>query len=189
MDEAHIADAELLAGALAGDERAFTALYQRRQAAVFRFALQMSGSRPAAEDITQEVFLTLLREGSRYDAGRGSVAAYLYGIARNKVLRWLERDRPTEPAPSEISDPAAGTMDNLLRDESVQLLRAAILELPPHYRETVVLCDLHEASYEEAAAILRCAVGTVRSRLHRGRALLAERLKLGTEAAPARSWV
>ncbi len=187
MDGSNLSDEQLLAGALDGDEAAFAALYERRQAAVYRFALQMSGSRETAEDVTQEAFLALLAQGSRFDAGRGSVAGYLYGIARNRVLRWLERQGRAEPEAPELPDPSGGSVDSLLRDENVRAVRAAVLDLPPPYREAVVLCDLHEASYEEAAAVLRCAVGTVRSRLHRGRALLAEKLRLGSETAPARS--
>src|SRR3954468_16933340 len=86
-------DEELLRLMKAGDEDAFTTLYRRRQAALYRFALQMSGSEALAEDVTQEVFMVLMREQDHYDAARGSLQAYLYGIARNHVLRRLEKDR------------------------------------------------------------------------------------------------
>src|SRR5881397_1556310 len=86
-------DAELLKRALDGAEESFAALYRRRQGAVYRFALQMSGRPSVAEEVTQEVFLAVIREAGRFDAQRGSVMAYLYGIARNHVLRCLERDR------------------------------------------------------------------------------------------------
>jgi RNA polymerase sigma-70 factor (ECF subfamily) len=82
------ADPELLDRALAGEEDAFTSLYRRRQGGIYRFALQMTGSVEVAEDVTQETFLALLLHGSRYDAARGSVSAFLYGIARNFVLSW-----------------------------------------------------------------------------------------------------
>lgn len=188
MDGSNLTDEQLLADALDGGEGAFAALYERRQAAVYRFALQMSGSPETAEDVTQEAFLALLGQGSRFDAGRGSVAGYLYGIARNRVRKWLEREGRAAPEAPEATDASCDSVDSLLRNENVRAVRAAVLELPPHYREAVVLCDLHETSYEEAAAILGCPVGTVRSRLHRGRALLAEKLRLGSETAPARSW-
>src|SRR5437899_13095840 len=94
-------DEELLRRMLAGDEDAFTALYERRQAAVYRFALQMSGSRGIAEDVTQEVFLTLMREGGQFDAGRGPLATYLYGMARHLVLRRLGRERAFAPIDDE----------------------------------------------------------------------------------------
>src|SRR3712207_15873 len=86
-------DEELLRLALAGDERAFTDLYRRRQAAVYRFALQMCGSESVAEDVVQEVFMALVREGTRFDPARGSLSSYLYGVARNQVLRRIERER------------------------------------------------------------------------------------------------
>ena len=180
-------DDQLLRLMKAGNEDAFTTLYRRRQGGLYRFALQMSGSEAIAEDVTQEVFIVLIREADHYDAGRGSLQAYLYGIARNQVLRRLERDRPFVQIldDAEESDtPSAerfiaqdDPLGNLLHSEMIDSVRGAILALPAHYREVVVLCDLHEMSYVEAAEALSCAVGTVRSRLHRARAMLVERLR------------
>ncbi len=79
-------DDDLLQRMMAGDEEAFLALYRRRQARIYRFALQMSGNPAIAEDVTQEVFMTLIREPQRYDPSRGRLSAFLYGIARNRVL-------------------------------------------------------------------------------------------------------
>lgn len=184
-------DEELLRLMLAGEEAAFTALYRRRQGAIFRFALQMSGSRAIAEDVTQEAFLTLIRDAGNYDQNRGSLVAYLYGIARNHVLRRLETSRssvPLQEAPlgeEGIVEGAAAqsTGDNPLADllgqERVERLRAAVVALPAHYREVVVLCDLHEVDYADAANALGCPVGTVRSRLHRAHRMLAEKLQAG----------
>lgn len=172
-------DEQLLRRMAAGDEDALVALYRRRQGAVYRFAVQMTGSAAVAEDVTQEVFLELLRNPKRFDPSRGSVAAFLYGMARNFVLRRLqgEREQGCEP---EVLEQVAATCDplgDLTRIERIGALREAVLALPRHYREAVVLCDLHEMSYEQAAGVLGCAVGTVRSRLHRARAMLAERLR------------
>jgi RNA polymerase sigma-70 factor (ECF subfamily) len=167
-------DPELLAHALRGREEHFTELYQRRQGGVYRFALQMSGSAALAEDVTQETFLTLLQSGDRYDAARGSVAAFLYGIARNLVMRRLERDRRYEP--EEDSTAEGDLLEDLTRSQSIERVRQAVLSLPPVYREAVVLCDLQETSYEEAAAALDCPVGTIRSRLNRARGMLARKL-------------
>jgi RNA polymerase sigma-70 factor (ECF subfamily) len=178
-------DLDLLRLMMAGDEDAFTELYRRRQGGVYRFALQMSGSPAIAEDVTQEVFIVLMRTAERYDPTRGSLAAYLYGIARNYVLRRLEQDRVFVPLadsseegtthPAMIAEGDA--LGDLTRGERIQSLRDSILALPAHYREVVVLCDLHEMSYIEAANVVGCAVGTVRSRLHRARALLVEKLR------------
>jgi RNA polymerase sigma-70 factor (ECF subfamily) len=182
-ESTEISDAELLARALAGDEESFATLYRRRQASVYRFALQMSGRRSVAEEVTQEVFLAMIWEAGRFDARRGSVAAYLYGIARNHVLRCLQRDRfyvPIADEPESSGGPWTSkedTLGDLTRDETIESVRQAVLALPANFREVVVLCDLHEMSYVEAAAALECAIGTVRSRLHRARGMLLERLK------------
>jgi RNA polymerase sigma-70 factor (ECF subfamily) len=186
MRTAEPQDEELLHALLEGDEQAFTSLYRRWQAGLFRFALQMSGSAAVAEDVTQEVFLTLIRDGRDYDPRRGSVSAYLYGIARNKVLRSFRHQSGGEEASAEPSSPAGGPLEELTRNESIRAVRDAVLALPAHYRETVVLCDLHEMPYEQAAQVLGCAVGTVRSRLHRARELLAGKLRLTGEPRAAR---
>src|SRR4051812_43005424 len=104
---AEIGDSELLERALGGDEESFTLLYRRRQAGIYRFALQMSGRRTVAEEVTQEVFLAVIRDAGRFDPRRGSALAYLYGIARNQVLRCLERDRPFVAIPEEFEPDAA----------------------------------------------------------------------------------
>jgi RNA polymerase sigma-70 factor (ECF subfamily) len=99
------------------------------------------------------------------------------------VLRRLERDRPYVAIPDEPETDAAqwttpeDTLGDLTRNETIESIRQAVLALPSNFREVVVLCDLHEMSYNEAASALGCAVGTVRSRLHRARAMLLEKLK------------
>ena len=179
-------DAELLRQMLEGDAEAFTALYHRRQPGVYRFALRMSGSPELAEDVTHDVFLALMRDGGQFDPSRGSLPAYLFGMTRNRVLRRLSRERifsaiednceggiSWEETLAAPEDPLA----DLSRQETVESVRQAILALPLHYRELIILCYLHETTYEEAARITGCAVGTVRSRLFRGRALLLEKLR------------
>lgn len=178
-------DADLLRLMTAGDEEAFAELYRRRQGGVYRFALQMTGSPAIAEDVTQEAFIVLIRTAERYDPDRGSLAGYLYGIARNYVLRRLEQDRvfvPLGDSSDEVLTPPAmiaegDPLGDLTRGEMIQSLRDSILALPAHYREVIVLCELQEMSYIEAANVVGCAVGTVRSRLHRARALLVEKLR------------
>ena len=101
-------------------------------------------------------------------------------MARNHALRAIGRDKryvAVEDAQLESAS-NGNVLDDLAHGESIESLRAAVLALPPHYREAVVLCDLEELSYEQAAAVLGCAVGTVRSRLHRARAILHERLSV-----------
>jgi RNA polymerase sigma-70 factor (ECF subfamily) len=184
-----IRDEQLLRMMQAGDEEAFTTLYRRRQGGIYRFVLEISGSAPLAEDVTQEVFLALIRDNRGYDPARGSLAAYLLGMARHHALRFLKRDRTYvsieegsrdsgDVAPLSREDPHSA----MSRRETIHSVQQAILSLPGHYREAVVLCDLNEMSYEDAASVLGCSVGTVRSRLHRGRALLIQKLTGGDKA-------
>jgi RNA polymerase sigma-70 factor (ECF subfamily) len=189
-----ISDSELLQSMLAGDEEALAALYQRRQQGIYRFALQMCGSQTFSEDVTQEVFMVLIRDGHTFDAARGSLNAFLLGVARNLVLRRLRRERfyvaigkdsEGDETQSQVSLTTSGPLDDLTRTERIESVRRAVLGLPERYREVVVLCDLEEMSYLEAAEILGCAVGTVRSRLHRGRALLIEKLRPAREEETA----
>ncbi len=187
-------DNDLLGSVLKGDEQALTILYRRFQGSIYRFALQMSGSHSLAEDVTQEVFMVLIRGEMSYDPDRGSLNAFLLGIARNHVLRRLRYQQAlvsfTNDSDNEQSSGFAATdspLEELARCETIDSVRRAVLSLPPHYREVVVLCELQEMSYGEAAQILGCAVGTIRSRLHRARALLIEKLRpvVKQEAAEA----
>jgi len=191
----HIAAQEtddvLLKRSAKGDEDAFTQLYWRNQAQIYRFALRMTGRAWAAEEIVQDVFMTLVREPKKYDAARGPLGAFLYGIARNRVMKHLERqprEFSFEQKNAEGDAKAIEAADNHTPAhwaevrERRERVRSAVLSLPPEFRETVVLCELEEMSYEEAAQVLECPIGTVRSRLHRGRALLLAKLEILREA-------
>jgi RNA polymerase sigma-70 factor (ECF subfamily) len=180
-----VSDDVLLARLATGDEVAFTALFRRHQHDVYRVALLMTGSPASAEDVTQDVFLAVMSDAGRYESGRSSVKAWLCGIARNHARRRLERDGRNVSLIEDPDGPAgAGAVQpdpvgELTNRERVDALRRAILNLPLRYREVVVLCDLEEISYADAAVALDCAVGTVRSRLHRARALLAAKVRAG----------
>lgn len=183
-----LSDSELLRLMLAGDEEAFSVLYCRRQGGIYRFALQMSGSKSIAEDVTQEVFLFLMREGKVFDPSKGAVSAFLFGVARNYVLRRLRTEHLLAPLADNSDDdvvfsqPSADMcpLEDLTRAETIESVRKAVLSLPAKYREVVVLCELQDVSYGETAEILGCAIGTVRSRLHRARALLLAKLRPAT---------
>jgi RNA polymerase sigma-70 factor (ECF subfamily) len=185
----------LLRRMVAGDEAAFTLLYRRKHPAIYRFALHMSGNAAIAEDVTQEVFMTLIRDAKRFDPARGTLGGFLFGVARNHLRRRWEQERNSVPLPESADELDAmmarsnagrvggknGTSGNgngnghlngngngngagvsaylLHRDdfaalENVTRVRQAIATLPENYREVVVLCELDELSYEEAAAAL-----------------------------------
>jgi RNA polymerase sigma-70 factor, ECF subfamily len=180
-------DEVLVQRTAAGDREAFGTLYRRRRPDVFRFALHMTADPSVAEDVVQDVFMTVMQEAERFDAGRAAAIAWLCGIARNHLRQRLTRDRRLEPLAHDEEWPewAAASpqvLNDLLRVERVEAVRRAVLSLPLRYREAVVLCDLQELTYADAADALSCAVGTVRSRLHRGRALLASKLGAGPRA-------
>lgn len=197
MTPAAETDHNLLIRLREGDEQAFVTLYRKRHGAIYRFALQMSGSAQAAEDVTQEVFLALLREECGFDPGRGTLSGYLFGIARKLVLRQLERGRSDVSLERDTEDPGTpelavndDVLDRLTHREGLEALHRAVVSLPRRYREVVVLCDLEEIDYADAAGILNCPIGTVRSRLHRARALLLEKLDQERHGrAPVRPWM
>lgn len=180
-------DETLLRRSAAGDEEAFVALYRRRQAGVYRFALHMSGCAALAEEVTQEVFVAVIRDGKRFDESRGTAVSYLFGVARNHVLKLLERNRACVGLGDDSVEQTTTSDDvlaDLTRAEAIENVRQAVLQLPPVYREALVLCDLEELSYAEAADTLQVPVGTVRSRIARGRAILAQKLsKPGAEGS------
>jgi RNA polymerase sigma-70 factor (ECF subfamily) len=180
----------LLKRAARGDEQAFLALYQKHQSALHRYALRMTGSPWAAEEVVQEVFLVLIREPQKYQAERGELGAFLFGVARNRVMKQLEKI-PREMSLDvmnadgsvwrEPEDPLTPMMIAEKR-ERIEQVREAVLDLPAEFREAVVLCELEELSYQEAANVCGCPIGTIRSRLHRGRALLLAKLELLRDA-------
>lgn len=195
-------DVELLRRLSAGDEEAFLEFYHRHQGGLYRYAMHMSGNPQSAADVVQETFLTLIRHSAKYDAEKGAPAAFLFGIARNHLRKLHEREGRYVPLPDDLGQglPSAADFDKgrangnghcapagvghaeliqegLERAQIAELLRDAILTLPDHYREPVILCDLEEKSYGEAAALLDCPVGTVRSRLNRARSMLLDKLR------------
>jgi RNA polymerase sigma-70 factor (ECF subfamily) len=173
-------DEELYGRIRAGDREALGELYERLEPALYRYALQLSGSRAVAEEAVHEAFLLLIGPRQHFDAGRGSLEAYLYGIVRNRI-RVARRSEPVGDAfETAAKDDIAGA---LIAEETTAALYEAIRELPPAYRDAVVLCDLEERSYEDAATLMGCPVGTVRSRLYRARRLLGE--KLSRDRLPA----
>ena len=171
-------DAELVRRITGGDEAAFTMAYRQCGPSVFRFALHMTGDRFAAEEITQEVFMKLISNPRGYDSNRGTLCAWLLGIARNLIRRRTAPGSQMEALhEAMLPDGSRDYIENLNRRETVEAVRQAISSLPAAYKEVIGLCDLEELDYSSAASILACPVGTVRSRLHRARQVLALKLQ------------
>jgi len=176
-------DQELLRQLAKGNDAAFNATYERYQGPLYRFVLHMSGNGATAEEVTQEAFMVLIGNPRGYDPDKGSLAGYLFGIARNLTRRSLVQRRHDVPI---ADDPGAedalafasdlDLLEELSQSELLDRLRRAVLALPELYRETVVLCELEEMSYDNAAEILQCSPGTVASRLNRARAMLKTKL-------------
>jgi RNA polymerase sigma-70 factor (ECF subfamily) len=200
-DAGKASDAELVTRMAGGDREAFALLFRRHQRSVYRFALHMTGLADAADDVTQEVFLALARAAGRYSPAHGALSTYLYGIARHLVRQREKKCRSRQEVDLDALDERDAPVlwrdpiDGLARAERVARLRRAILRLPAHYREVIVLCEVHGLAYDEAAAIVGCPVGTIRSRLSRARRLLAERCRAtpemteSPEAKPPVSWL
>jgi RNA polymerase sigma-70 factor (ECF subfamily) len=196
-------DAQLAERLKQRDEHAFLTLYDLHRISVYRFLMHMTGSMATAEELTQEVFVVILDSmcagtAGQFDPERGTWEGYLLGIARNLARAERRRTGRLVDLDSILENPDWKRLANALFQENrnwdiaaqmaehseLTILHRAILELPDHYRETVVLCSLQEKSYREAAAILQCSEGTVASRMNRAKAILAAKLR---RSAPSKS--
>lgn len=179
-------DTELLRQVHAGQADAFTALYRRHQGPLYRYALLRCGSGDAAADIVQEAFMGLLTGRLAYDPLRGQLQHFLFGVARKLALKLDQARQRHPPLPEppgddgaldlDVASESAGPLARLLGNEAAEEVRRVLSLLPPHYRDPVILYELHDLSYQEIATICQVDIGTVRSRLARGRAALAKRL-------------
>src|SRR5260370_36928509 len=164
-------EAELVKRAARGETEAFRKLFETHHAAMFRFAYRLTTTVDVAEDIAQECFLRLMRRPN-YDAERGSLRQYLYGIVRNLVRQRQQANGREVIWDDELTNctPAAErSLDTLASTELSAVVQAAISALPPLQREAIVLCEFEELSLDEAAAVVGAAVSTVKSRLYRAR--------------------
>ncbi len=179
-------DAELVLRWQEGDLGAFEALVRRHERRVFSLVFRMLGSRQEAEDVAQEAFLALHRHGRRF-RGEARFSTFVYRVAANAALnrrRSLGRRRAREEALSHRQD-AGDDLPSTPRDpedaasggEIQARVQAALLGLPKDLRMAVVLYDIEGQSYGEIARVLRIPEGTVKSRIHRARIALRDRLR------------
>jgi len=178
------AELALLTRMKQGDESAFVTLYRKHRDAVYRFALLYAGSPAIAADVTQDTFVHFMTHTSQFDPARGSVGAWLCGVARNMARKQCGvREEPTDPL--DLADDGRAhdsqidhdsPLDRVLRGELAEQVRRAVASIAPHYRDVLILCELADLSYAEAAQVCGIDIGTVRSRLSRARTQLAQRL-------------
>jgi RNA polymerase sigma-70 factor (ECF subfamily) len=146
-------------------EAEFSEAFERHKDAVYRLAWRMCGSPAAAEDVTQEAFMVLLRRPDRFDPARGHLRTYLLGIARNLSLKHLRKDHRLEP----LDDDGSVEPIDLERGEIGEIVGRAVRALPLLQREALILAEYEELSLAEIALAVGAEVGTVKARLHRAR--------------------
>jgi RNA polymerase sigma-70 factor (ECF subfamily) len=173
-------DELLLARAGAGDPAAFIKLYERHRAAIFRFAYRLSGSVEAAEDITHDCFLGLIKKPGNFEPDRASLRTYLFSAARNlwfKQLRNSGRELAMDEWPEEqFLDGSKEPLGRLLDEELSMKVQEAVVSLPPLQREALVLFEYEGLALIEIASMVGTDVGAVKSRLHRARQRLRNAL-------------
>jgi len=191
-------DSSLLTQVRDGDVAAFQRLYQRHQGPIYRYALMRCGQSALAADVVQDVFMGLLSRSYRYDAGLGSLQNFLFGVARNLLLKQDQAERRHQPLPAfgeeygeengeeVLMSETTEAADVIFHQQMTEHVRQAVAVLRPHYRDVIILYELQELSYAEIAVICDIDIGTVRSRLSRARAAIlqySERLGWRPDAA------
>ena len=178
-----------LAALARGETQAIDVLYRSEAARVYRYALALCGNAGWAADATQEAFVALAQRPQGFDATRGSLGAYLAGVARHALAAHWRTARDEVPLPDgdDGDEGAAETPspeDLLVQAQSGAAVWEALRRLPAPFREALVLVDLQERSYAEAAAIAGIELNTLRTRLHRGRIKLATLLQSDAGSPP-----
>ena len=171
------------------DRREFDCLVERYHKQAYNVAYRMAGNHADAEDLTQEAFIRAFRFFGQYRREL-PFDSWLYKIMSNVFIDRLRRrpkaiirslDEPIQTAEGEVhfdvADPTAGPEDAVLSMEMDSRIQAALQKLPEAFRITVIYADIEGLSYEEIADVTKTNIGTVRSRLHRGRRLLRDKLK------------
>lgn len=192
-------DSELICRLRSHDSAAFIDLYDRFNRRVFRFLLHMTGSLHESEELLQSVFASVWEGLSggmfeRFDANRGTLEGYLLGIARNAARKLIARraritsfdEFDSSHGASEVPAAESG-FAAIERESETRRMRQAIGHLPVEFREAIVLCCLQGLSYEHAAKVMNCSVGTVGSRVNRGKALLRKALSVPGDIPRMRS--
>lgn len=180
-------DEELMREFQHGDDAAFAVLYNRYRLPIYRFLARKMGNINRAEDITQEVFIAVVQHAQEWRE-EASVKTYLYRIAFNRAISEFRRSEHKVMVAEKNHDPEDGPppkeavssdspAENYERGERARLVREALQEIEPEYRDAILLKEYENLKYEEIAEILNVAVGTVKSRIFRGKMELKKRLE------------
>jgi RNA polymerase sigma-70 factor (family 1) len=158
-----------------GRTAALATLFERHHARLYRYCLRMTGNRAAAEDLVQDVFMKMLKYKASFKDD-SELVPWMFGIARNSCLAHLKRRAtdqiPSTPAVEEVADDEA--QEEPHDERQTELVRQALLRLPPERREVLVLSRYEYKSYDEIARVLDCSVGAVKVRVHRAMKQLRE---------------
>ena len=182
-----ITDADLVKGCLAGDRSAWESIVQQHHRRIYNLAYRYTGRFDEAEDLTQEIFFKVYRSLKAFRPQSASLVNWIVRVGRNHIVdhyRKLKRERASteslqtdydkaEENPARSPNPA----EDLEQREVFERVHRALLKVPDDLREAVILRDLEEFTYEEIAGLLELPLGTVKSRINRGRIELAKILK------------
>ena len=194
-------DSALIAGLRAGDECAYEILIQRFEQPVYNLVSRLVDNSADAADVTQEVFLKVFRKVGGFRS-ESSLKTWVYRIAVNEARnqrRWFTRHRGKEiglePAESNVQgpqdwlcDPGRSPYQTALDRETHALIESALNKVSPNYRAAVVLREVEGLSYEEISEVLDVSLGTVKSRILRGRESLRKHLVDQMQATPGVEW-
>src|SRR3954447_10462605 len=189
MDVRALADEELLPLMARGDARAFEAIYERHGGAAYSLAYRMTGSRSAAEDVTQEAFLSLWRSGAHYDRGRGSVRTWVLGIVHHRAIDALRRTsvharrRADDETAAERLEAPDRVEEDVARSDEAKIVRNAMEILPADQLKVIELAYFGGFTHVEIAEMLDSPVGTVKGRMRLGLKKMREALSHGAVEA------
>jgi RNA polymerase sigma-70 factor (ECF subfamily) len=178
-------------------ERNFEQLFRRSQRRAYNLAYRLTGNSADAEDVTQDAYVRAWHNFDSYDATR-SFEGWLFRIITNRVIDLRRRqkrvpmysldspihgDDDGQPIAHEFAAPNSDPEQIVVGPIMEERLQNALAALPSDYRTAILLCDVEERSYQEIADRMRCALGTVRSRIHRARVMLRKRMEASAEPA------
>jgi RNA polymerase sigma-70 factor, ECF subfamily len=169
-----LADEDLMQLVRGGDARAFETVYDRHAAAAFSLAYRMMGARNAAEDVTQEAFLSMWRSGARYDRARGSVRTWVLGIVHHRAIDYLRRAtvhdkrRASDEGMEERFEASERTDVEVARRDEAETVRSAIGTLPSEQSQVIELAYFGGFTHTEIAEMLETPIGTIKGRMRLG---------------------